>query len=180
MEGGNICWRLETIQTLFGTYTTDNHFSLRNYESFEKRFKDVKMFKPHWWKTIYNRINGELCGFNTIRIIERYDPKIWIIENPQSSRIWRYYKQIHSFDGVHNIAHYHAYDDEFPKKPTTFLSNIFLALKIDQKKRAKATIHCGGSKDQRLIRTYNERSNIPLPLIKDILEMCIKHLEEGS
>ena len=49
-----------------------------------------------------------------------YQPDFWVIENPQSSRIWRYYQQIQDFDGYENVAHYHVYDDHFPKKPTTF------------------------------------------------------------
>ena len=64
-----------------------------------------------------------------MRVIERYEPTFWVIENPQSSRIWRYYKQIHNFKGYENVAHYHAYADDFPKKPTTFYSNAYFKLK---------------------------------------------------
>jgi len=176
MEGGNLCWRIETINTLFGTYTTSNEFSLREYESFQKRFGDAKLFKPQWWRAIFNRINGELCSYNTIRIIERYKPRIWVIENPQSSRLWRYYKQIHSFQGIENVAHYHAYDDEFSKKPTIFLSNILLPLKTDHQKQAQVILNSKSTDGRRVVTTYNERSNIPLLLIKDILETCLKEL----
>ena len=180
IKGGNICWQTETIYTLFGSYEMTSPFTLRDRGSFDKKFNDATMFKPNWWKTIYNRNNGELCAFNTIRIIERYEPEIWVIENPQSSKLWKYYKQIHSFDGIHNVAHYHYYDEEFPKKPTTFLSNVFLNLKTAQKKRPKVVIGIKGSQGRKIIRAYNERSNIPLPLIKVILEKCIVNLDGGD
>lgn len=178
LAGGNLCWQVESINTLFGTYTTDNRFSLRDFESFNKRYdKDSgALIKPYWWKTVYNRINGELCAFNLIRIIERYEPAIWIIENPQSSRLWDYYEHIHSFKGIKNLAHYHAYDDDFSKKPTIFLSNILIPLKTDHHKLAKVTINYGKANGRRVISTYNERSNIPLLLIKDILKTCLERL----
>jgi len=181
LAGGNICWRVETVQTLFGTYTTHNQFSLRDFESFNQRYgADADaLIKPHWWRTIYNRINGELCGYNLIRIIERYEPTIWVIENPQSSRLWKYYKHIHNFKGIKNLAHYHAYDENFPKKPTVFCSNIRLPLKT-KTEPASVVISTKHAKDRRVVRSYNERSNIPLLLIKDILQMCLLFVKEDN
>lgn len=177
IAGGNLCWKVESIQTLFGTYTTHNQFALRDFESFNQRYPadgDV-LIKPNWWKTIYNRINGELCAYNLIRIIERYKPHIWVIENPQSSRIWNYYKNIHSFEGIKNLAHYHAYDENFPKKPTIFFSNLLIPLKT-KKESASVVVSTKGANGRRIVRTYDERSDIPLPLIKEILEICQKRL----
>lgn len=181
IAGGNICWQVENIHTLFGTYTTHNQFSLRDYDSFNKRYaKDSNaLIKPHWWKSIYNRINGELCAFNIIRIIERYNPEIWVIENPQSSRLWKYYKHIHSFGGIKNLAHYHAYDETFPKKPTIFLSNLLFPLKT-KIESASVVINTKGANGRRVIRDYNVRSNIPLSLIRVILETCLERLHDDG
>ena len=65
MKGGNICWCKPIIETLFGTHESDHHFALRTYQDFEKRFKEAKGIKPYWWKSVYNRINGELCACAT-------------------------------------------------------------------------------------------------------------------
>ena len=177
MTGGNVCWYTEEIITLFGIEKANNNFSLRTREQLESWFEKTPHFKKHWWKTVLNRINGELCAFNITRIIERYEPEIWVIENPQSSRIWRYYKQIQNFYGIENVAHYNAYDKEFPKKPTTFYSNIHLPLKTTREK-ANVVISPKAADGRKTIQGYNARSNIPLLLIKDILEYCIQKLQK--
>lgn len=130
--------------------------------------KNNTPFKSYPWKVLYTRVNGELCAYNTIRIIERYNPKYWVIENPYSSHLWKYLELQHDWTGIRNLAHYSAYDDNFPKKPTGFLSNKKLNLKTT-KQKAKITV--GVSTDGRKqIRDYNVRSRIPLLLIKDILD----------
>jgi len=177
IKDGNVCWYTEEIITLFGIEKANNNFTLRTREQLEDWYKRVPYFKKHWWKTVFNRINGELCAFNTIRIIERYQPQIWVIENPQSSRLWRYYKQIQNFYAIENVAHYNAYDKDFPKKPTTFYSNIYLPLKTTTEK-ASVVISSKKSDGRKIIKGYNARSNIPLPLIKDILEHCINSLKK--
>lgn len=179
IKDGNVCWYTPQIHTLFGTYTAENPFALRTREQLEAHFQKNPYFKKHWWKTVYNRINGELCAFNTIRIIEHYKPKVWVIENPQSSRIWRYYKVVQSFYGIENVAHYNAYDKEFPKKPTTFYSNIYLPLKTTTK-RPEVVISRRKGDTRKVLKNYNERSNIPLLLIKDILNTCADELAKGA
>jgi len=177
MKGGNVCWYSEELFTLFGTVKSENSFTLRTHEQLEEQFEKVPYFKKHWWKTVYNRINGELCAFNIIRIIERYQPKVWVIENPQSSRLWRYYKQIQGFQGIENIAHYNAYNKHFPKKPTTFYSNHSFALKTT-KEKASVVISKTKGDERSVIQGYNARSNIPLLLIKDILQCSIQIIEK--
>lgn len=135
--------------------------------------KNDTPFKSYPWKAIYTRVNGELCAYNTIRIIKRYRPEHWVIENPQSSHIWQYFEQYHQFTGFMNNAHYGAYDENFPKKATTFMSNEFLSLAMMKyKSKSKVTVGVNGD-GRKQIRDYNERSNIPLNLIKDILDQLI-------
>jgi len=68
-----------------GEAFADNHFTIRTKAQIEKK-NEGNQFKSYWWKVVFNRINGELCAFNTIRIIESYKPKIWIIENQLGRR----------------------------------------------------------------------------------------------
>jgi len=180
LKNGTNYWQTtQEINTLFGEYEVPTTFTLQTKKNFDDALeKRSGAFKACWHKTIYNQVNGILCAFNTLRIIERYKPRIWIIENPQTSKIWDYYKQIHNFVGIRNVAHYNYYDKEGLKKPTIFYSNIFLGLKTRQKKakvvmNKKSDVH-----DREVIYGYNNRSNIPLLLIKDILETCIKDLEK--
>lgn len=179
MKGGNVCWYSEELLTLFGPVKSTNSFTLRTRSQLEGHFEKSPHFKKFWWKTVYNRINGELCAYNTIRIIERYQPQVWVIENPQTSKIWRYYREIQDFQGIENVAHYNAYDRSFSKKPTTFYSNIYLPIRTSYE-RAEAVLSRRKGDDRRVIHGYNAKSNIPLPLIKDILECCIRYIEKRN
>lgn len=174
MLNGNACWQTAKISTLFGECDADNRFTLRTKKELATR--DNTQFKKFWWKTVYSRINGELCAFNTIRIIEKYCPQVWIIENPQSSRIWDYFYCIQDFKGIKNVTHYNAYDDEFPRKATIFYSNIDLNLKTSFEK-SKVIISPARGDNRKVIRSYNQRSNIPLTLIRDMLEKCLTKIK---
>ena len=73
---------------------------------------------------------GERCIQNIIKILCYFKPQNYYIENPANSLIWKYIKYNLGFtSGFKNIAHYSAYDKNFSKKPTCFLSNINLQLK---------------------------------------------------
>ena len=168
MLSGNVCWYTESTRTMFGQEFVNNDFTIRTRQQLET--KNDTPFKKHWWKTVYSRLNGELCAFNTIRIIERYKPTVWVIENPQSSRIWKYFSQIQDFHGIKNIAHYSAYSKKYSKKPTCFYSNRMFNLKTTKE---KSELTFQGLGDKGISRSYNVRSEIPLELIKDILEQCV-------
>lgn len=106
------------------------------------------------------RVNGELCVFNSIEIIKRYNPKYFIIENPASGRLWKYIECVIGFKLPHlNLTRYNNYD--YPlQKPTKFASNLDLELKNDI---IKQEIEWG-----KFSKSYNERSNIPQKLVIDI------------
>ena len=151
-----------------------NKFYVWEHGNFEPRndmsicSKNDTPFKSYPWKVLYTRVNGELSAYNTIRIIERYKPKYWVIENPYSSHLWSYLEKQHGWSGILNKAHYSAYDDSFPKKATGFLSNRWLSLKTT-KEQAKITVGVNAD-GRKQVRDYNVRSRIPLLLVKDILE----------
>ena len=111
--------------------------------------------------------NGELCVFNTVEIIKRYKPKYWIIENPAHGRIWQYIERVLGFEiPFENHTRYNNYDDYPISKPTRFSGNIELNLKNEKKSN--------DIKFQDWTKSYNERSNIPLSLVCEILKKVYK------
>lgn len=156
MDSGNACWKRERVEpTMLPTQTNLSRFTVRD-------FKDYEKYPYNPYRQILTRINGELTIFNTIQIIKKYKPRTYIIENPAYSRIWEYIKKILGFEIKHeNLVYYNNYD--YPiKKPTKFGSNIYLMLDITK----RATDH----NFQDMNWSYNERSNIPIKLVKTIFE----------
>ena len=162
MKGGNACWKKEKDMTinLFGEYEQGSKFTIRNHIDYENyQFKYDKSF--------LTRINGEMCIYNTLKIIERYKPKVFVIENPAYGRIWEYIANVIGFNiPYENLTYYNNYG--YPvQKSTKFGSNINLKLR---NKRIKGKIELkhynnGGNR-------YNTRSNIPIDLVKSILKEC--------
>ncbi len=111
-----------------------------------------------------SRIIGESTIGATIAIIQEFKPKVWIIENPQTSLTWKFQKYHWDFYGNENLAYYSAYDNNFSKKPTIFKSNIKLNLKTDRVIGNNAHMAKG---------SYAQRSAIPSLLIEDILEQVL-------
>lgn len=149
MDKGNACFRYKK---------DDKYFVLRNHLEYENyQFKSDLQ--------IPRRINGEMCILNTIKIINNYQPKIYVIENPATSRIWDYIEKVvgHKIK-YDNLVHYNDYDYEL-KKPTKFKSNIKLDLKTSNKRNEKSFND---------IRSYNERSFIPINLVREIFRQIIR------
>ncbi len=136
-----------------------SRFTVRDYKDYEGL-----QFKPE--KSFLNRINGELCIFNTIEIIKRYEPNFYVIENPAYDRIWEYIDRILGFKiPFENLAYYGNYG--YPlAKPTKFGSDVDLHLKSA---KIGSAIHFNN-----FSRSYNERSNIPINLIEDIYRAILK------
>lgn len=160
MDKGNACWKQERADDcLFDPQTPLSPFTVRDYADYEKY-----QFKPD--KQIVQRINGELCTYNMIQIIKRYKPKYYIIENPASSKIWSYIDRVLGFKIPYdNLAHYNQYDNYPVKKATKFKSNIQLELKTGDK---------GSSVCFRDMHGYNNRSNIPISLVKSIFNQILE------
>lgn len=152
MAGGNACWR---------------HMKKEEDKFIIRKKSEYGRYRYCNEKAILTRINGELCTFNTISIIRRYNPKIYIIENPNSSRMWKYIEHILGFDiEFDNKVFYNNYGFEI-LKPTKFKSNIDLGLDKTRKVATKSFEEVNG---------YNLRSSIPEKLIKEIIEKCLKEL----
>ncbi|VGM96262.1 Uncharacterised protein [uncultured Avibacterium sp.] len=160
MWGGNACWKQEQ--------KSGSRFVIRNAQDYEPPQVPRKHFR--YEKSFFNRINGELCIYNTIEIIKRYQPKVYVIENPYSSRIWDYIKDVLGFEiPFDNPTYYGNY--HYPvKKPTKFKSNIPLNLKYQN--------YYAGVRLNHVLKSYNGRSNIPLDLVADIYREILKNLKE--
>lgn len=162
MRGGNACWKQESKE--------GSRFVIRTYSDYEPPNVPRKHFR--YAKSFLNRVNGELCTYNTIEIIKRYQPKVYVIENPYSSRIWDYIDKVLGFDIPYtNPTLYGNYD--YPiKKPTKFKSNIPLDLRYYN--------YYAGVTMSKVLKSYNARSNIPLALVKEIYRKILAYLLNNS
>jgi len=142
MKGGNACWKWNAEVLNIRT---------------KKEYKDTRY---NHIKSTRNRIMGELTTLTLIELIQYFKPKYYIIENPQTSRIWNYIEHVIGFHiPYNNLTYYNNYD--YPvKKPTYFKSNIDLDLSTNKIKPLQQldSINC-----------YNERSNIPEKLVQKII-----------
>lgn len=107
---------------------------------------------------LVRRIAGELCAINTVKIIGRYAPRAWAIENPYGSRLWRYLRDYLKFPGHLNRAEYGAYDARFSRKPTGFLTSRPVHLMQ------------GASEFADFPNGYGVRSDIPDALVVDLVD----------
>jgi len=178
IKNGSFAWQMaQEVSCLFSNHILHTPFTIQTKENFYNAKENLNMWqgftrKRQFEKQVKNRINGELTILNTIEIIDRYDPSVWVIENPAYGRIWEYLDKIHDFRGIKNLACYNDYDATFPQKPTIFLSNIELGLKATRTK-SKAIISGRKNEGRKCISGYNKRSEIPSILIKEMLEMCL-------
>ena len=157
MQGGNASWKQEKGDGLFEPQVPLSRFTIRGYQDYEPKKVQFK-----YDRSFINRINGELTIYNTIKIIKHFKPKYYVIENPSTSRVWEYIESVIGFEIPYdNLTYYNNYD--YPiQKPTRFKSNMNLGL--DNTKKPNEMAWGDFSKD------YNERSNIPGNLVKDIFQ----------
>lgn len=159
MWAGNACWHWK--------HRDNRRFMIRHYADYE--IPQVPRVHYRFDKSFFTRINGELCIYNTIAIIKKYQPKIYVIENPLHSQIWRYISDVLGFYIQFDNPTLYGNYGYIVKKPTKFKSNIKLSLKYED--------YYSGIEFNKVLRTYNARSNIPLELVKEIFSQIIKQLE---
>lgn len=133
------------------------------YENYNKVCHPVK--HRDFIKKERSRILGEATIGGTIEIIDFFKPKYWVIENPTTSKSWKYQTNHWDFNGFINKTYYSSYDKEFSTKPTIFKSNIKLELKAKK---------ISGNKSHMAKGNYAKRSSIPFDLIVDIIGQILK------
>ncbi|MCB2860616.1 DNA methyltransferase [Streptococcus suis] len=162
MNEGNACWKQEDLSdSLFVPQREASMFTIRNKSDYEQAYINYQ-----YDRQFMKRVNGELCAFNTVEIIKRYNPRYFIIENPASGRLWKYIEDVMGFKLPYlNITRYNNYD--YPlQKSTKFASNINLDLKNEIIKQEIEWGHFS--------KSYNERSNIPQKLVIEIFSKVYK------
>lgn len=136
------------------------------YQQYNESCHPVK--RRYFLQKERSRIIGESTIGATIAIIDHFKPKVWVVENPQTSLTWKFQKYHWGFEGHENLTYYSAYDDKFSLKPTIFKSKIKLNLK---KKRVS------GNSEHMAYGSYAKRSSIPDLLIKDMFEQILDSRE---
>lgn len=168
IPNGNACWKKEDLSdSLFEPQKKPSPFTIRSNSDYEQAYNNYK-----YDRQFMKRVNGELCVFNTIEIIKRYEPEFFIIENPASGRIWRYIEEVIGFElPFKNPTRYNNYG--YPiQKPTKFASNLDLQLNNEANKPEVTW--------QDFSTSYNEHSNIPQELVKEIFTKVYKRWKGGS
>lgn len=140
------------------------------YEQYNKKCHPVK--RRYFINKERTRLIGESTIGATIEIINHFSPKVWVIENPQTSKTWEFQRNHWNFKGNENLAYYSSYDKNFSKKPTIFKSNIELKLKKEK------TIE--SNKNHMALGNYSKRSSIPSELIKDIINQILDYMETNN
>lgn len=137
------------------------------YNSYNNKANPVK--RRDFVQKETSRIIGESTIGATIKIIEFFEPKVWVIENPQTSKIWDFQRNHWDFQWNEHITYYSCYNKNFSLKPTIFKSNKQLSLKNNRVK---------GNKNHMSRGSYSKRSAIPKELIKDLVEQILIYIKE--
>jgi len=125
LVGGGTCfWKKENR---YGTIEEGTKLIERSIDEFEKLkvagfTKNLKADKQLFIKRL-----GEQCVINTIKLIKKYKPKYWYIENPASSLIWFYIVNNLKLKGFLNKASLGAYGYPIAKYGC-FFSNVKMNL----------------------------------------------------
>lgn len=147
-------------------------FYKRNFNEYNLYWQ--KNFKPNDFTKKHRelRILGQKTAYHTMQIIKKFNPELWCIENGFSSLIFKYLYKYHDLKGNQNKVVYSAYNKfNFPQKPTIFYSNLKMKLN-DTMVRSKILVSAQTkSEKDRELKTYAERSRVPITIYKDILSI---------
>lgn len=156
--------------------------NIGNVVYFERNFNEYNFywqrnFKGNDFRPKYRNIRllGQKTAYFTAKIIQKFNPELWCIENGSSSLIFKYLYKYHNLKGNQNKTYYSSYDNiNFGRKPTTIYSNLKMNLRDDFKKSNIATTdHLTGSKrwTKKVLFDYSDRSRVPIQLYQHILDI---------
>lgn len=133
------------------------------------------------------RLLGQRTAYFTFKIIEKFKPELWCIENGATSLLFKYLYNFHNLKGFKNLTYYDNYNAvDFSLKPTYIFSNKKLMLnknlkhnKDKNKNRIAMNTKLSDKLKRQIItcgflaikKTYAERSSVPLQLYNHILEI---------
>ena len=150
--------------------SSEGIWEVKNKRYYDERNKTCHPVKRRFFEQKERgRLVGECTIGGTITIIDYFKPKVWVIENPATSKIWEFQKNHWNFNNnaYINKTYYSAYDENFSLKPTIFKSNIKLDLKREHKK---------SNNEHMALGSYSARSSIPKELVKDIIEQSLEKI----
>lgn len=143
---------------------------IRNKQYYDNYNEIANAVKRRWFENKeVKRIIGEATCSATLLIIKHFKPKVWVIENPATSCMWKYIGKHWCFNGFENTTYYSNYNPNYSLKPTTFFSNI----KMDLKKDTKLP-----KNNKRLDSCYDKRSEIPKEMLMCIIENISNHINK--
>ncbi|ADE19901.1 cytosine-specific DNA modification methyltransferase [Mycoplasma crocodyli MP145] len=137
------------------------------YDEYLKTCHPVK--RRYFQQKETGRLIGEGTVGGSISIIKHFKPKVWVIENPATSKSWEFQEEHWNFSGKLNKTYYSSYDENYSLKPTIFKSNLTFNLKTERRTANNSHMSHG---------SYARRSSIPDELIKDILEQSIEFINK--
>jgi hypothetical protein len=113
------------------------------------------------------RLNGVRTAETVARIIRRFKPEFWAVENGARSLLFSFLREKLDLIGYRNLTNYFSYGFEY-LKPTIIYSNILLSLAnwSPRCRLAKIVTHVKGMSRRDL---YAYRSRVPVGLYEDIL-----------
>ena len=156
----------------------------------QKNFKANNYMKKH--REV--RLLGQKTAFYTWKIINKFNPDLWCIENGVTSFLFKYLFNYHNTNGYKNMLCYKAYDSDFSEKRTIIFSNKKMVLKNKYKKTETKTVISTSKAMRNKVRatgewkgfnsptaylksfiiekeTYCERSEVPIQLYQHILSI---------
>lgn len=156
--------------------------NIGNVRFYKRNFKEHNLywqrdFKSNKFKKIFEerRLLGQKTAYWTAKIIQKFNPELWCVENGSSSLIFKYLYKYHNLKGNKNKTYYSSYDNiNFGRKPTAIYSNLKMNLRTDFKKSDIATTdHLTGSKrgTKEVRMDYATRSAVPIQLYEHILRI---------
>ena len=156
--------------------------SIGNTRFFDRNYNEYNLywqrnFKPNDFTEEHRvcRLMGQKTAYWTAEIIKKFAPELWAVENGASSLIFKYLYKYHNLKGYRNRARYSAYCNvEFSEKPTIFYSNKKIVLRnniVKSNKRiaTNAKYNSKNIKGFEEIKTYGDRSKVPLGIYEDII-----------
>lgn len=186
-------------------YVSKNHIQTDimtwDYTEFEPSSFDIITASPvcTWWSNVRRIWYGKMLkGYSepfseklllqdidtygkpmvdkVFEIIDYFKPKYWWIENPKTSKMWDYIKQVKPHYDNYTHFDYCKFSDVGYKKPTIFLSNIPNLEDVRCKKDCNSIykgkhiidVENSGGGSNRL-----ERYRIPKRLIEHLFNNCI-------
>lgn len=145
----------------------------KDYEWFEEtNITKAKMQRRNFYGMWNTLLLGMSTLLTTVKVIKMFNPKIWCIENPQTSKMWGVISKLKLLGGIKNNVWYSDFSITHSRKPTTLFSNIVYKFNplFERKKETRGM----GLRNTRL--GHNERSDIPEELILQIYDNIVEVL----